>query len=456
MILSDKIFRAYDIRGKAYEDYDAEGFYCIAKAFGIYEQEKLKTKKIKVFVSGDGRQSMEDLFPAVVSGLQDVGCEVELGGIITTPMNYYAFHAGDFDASIQLSASHNPWYDNGLKLHDRSGSVCGNEIQKIKDIAKTFGAEELSIKDLELGEYVYEARYLQKLESIIQIKEKNEIVLDAGNGVSGLWYPQILEAFGYEVVELYCDLDTRFPNHQPDPEEPENLEHCRAKVLEVGADFGVSFDGDGDRVGIILAEGTCLNADKINYVLAADFLSRNPGEKIIYDIMSSSVLVEKVKALGGNPIQCATGHSFIEESMKSEKALLGGEQSGHFMFGENFYGHDDAILAVLRFLSAVETNTSLITEVTTGWAELYEYAEKFIVPDEDKFKILEKVTSQLLEKYPEAKTVDGIRIDYGNLEWAIIRCSNTSPKISVRIEAQDEVGLEEKRKELVEILRGLI
>jgi len=456
MLLSDKIFRAYDIRGKAYEDFDAEGFYCIAKAFGLYEQSKLQASKpIKFFVSGDGRQSMHDLFPAVVNGLISAGCDVVVGGEITTPMNYYAFHEGNFDASIQLSASHNPWYDNGLKLHDRSGSVCGNEIQDIKEMAQKISAEEIQLIEQENAPYTFYDNYLQKLKSIVPSQKKLKIVLDAGNGITGKWYPQIIRAFGHDVIELFCELDTRFPNHQPDPEEIENLTAAKAKVLQERADLGLVFDGDGDRVGIILADGTCLNADKINFVLAADFLGRNPGEKIIYDVMSSSVLIKKVTAIGGKPIQCPTGHSYIEEAMKEHKALLGGEQSGHFMFGENFFGHDDAALACLRFISSIESNPELILEVTNRWDQLQEFSQKFEVADEEKFKILEKVVASLLNIYPESNTADGIRIDYNDLEWAIIRCSNTSPKISMRVEALNFESLETKKEEILEIFEAI-
>jgi phosphomannomutase/phosphoglucomutase len=282
------------------------------------------------------------------------------------------------------------------------------------------------------------------------------LVLDAGNGVSGMVYPQIYRLLGHSVEELFCDLDTTFPNHQPDPERPENLQHLLSRVQEIGAEFGIAFDGDGDRLGVVLADGTILNADKILFVLAADFLSRNPGATIVVDAMSSATLAEKIREIGGVVIRSKTGHSFIEEAMHEHGALLGGEQSGHFMLGEGFYGHDDACLAGLRFLAAVEKLPALLLEVTTKWPDLLEFSEKIDASDEKKFSILEQFTQQIVSRFPEADMTDGVRIDWDDGEWAIVRCSNTSPKIAIRIEAKNEESLKEKKDLLVGMLEKLI
>jgi len=459
MILNPKIFRAYDIRGEAFVDFDEAGFYLTAQAFGQYISKKFDKKSPKIFVSGDGRISMEELSLAVLGGLRTSGAEVVWGGAIPTPINYFAFHEGDFDASIQISASHNPPQDNGLKFTDRKGSVCGDEIQEILKITEHIG-ENISV-DLTKGthEYLkvdYGPIYREKLKSITAPQTPLKIVADAGNAIPGTFYPLYIKDSGHEVVELFCALDGNFPNHQPDPERPENLKFCIEEVLKTKADLGVSFDGDGDRVGIILADGTSLNADKILYILTADFLSRNPGEKIILDAMISATLIEKIRDLGGKPIVTPTGHSYIEQAMHAHNARMGGEQSGHFMFGENFYGHDDACLAVLRFITAIENNPSLIEEVTEKWPKLLEFSEKITVEDERKFKILDKVAAVLAEKYEHANTIDGVRIDWDDGEWAIVRCSNTSPKISVRIEAINEESLNTKKFEILEVLNKFL
>ncbi|MCK5460607.1 phosphomannomutase/phosphoglucomutase [Candidatus Gracilibacteria bacterium] len=459
MILNPKIFRAYDIRGEAFVDFDEDGFFVTAQAFGQYISQKFFIKKPKIFVSGDGRLSMPQLHPAVIAGLEAANCSVTWGGTIPTPLNYFAFHEGGFDASIQISASHNPAQDNGLKLTDKKGAVCGEEIQKIQAMTQCIdchGTNDFGecLKDCETIDF--SKKYTKKLLSITSAQAPKKIVVDAGNGVSGSFYPYIFRAFGHEVVELFCDLDGNFPNHQPDPERIENLKDARKKVLETNSDFGFVFDGDGDRVGIVLHDNTILSADKILYVLATDFLSRNPNEKIIIDAMSSQILIEKLREIGGVPILSKTGHSYIEEAMKEHSALFGGEQSGHFMFGENFYGHDDAALACLRSLEAIENNPTLITEITKGWPKLFEFSEKITTADEEKFKILEKIKIALLEIFPKEKLnfIDGVRIDYDDGDWGIIRCSNTSPKISIRIEAKEKVLLETRKKMLISLLEA--
>jgi phosphomannomutase len=229
-----------------------------------------------------------------------------------------------------------------------------------------------------------------------------------------------------------------FQNHQPDPEREENLQDLIVEVREKKADFGLAFDGDGDRLGVITREGKILNADKILFVLAADFLSRNPGAPVVVDAMSSATLAEKIREIGGNVIRSKTGHSFIEEAMHEHSAKLGGEQSGHFMLGENFYGHDDACLAALRFLAAIEKFPALLNEVSVRWPDLLEFSEKMKVPDEKKFEILDAVRDELAKDFENLDTTDGVRWDGENGEWWIIRCSNTSPKIAIRIEARSQ------------------
>ncbi|MCF7917478.1 phosphomannomutase/phosphoglucomutase [Candidatus Gracilibacteria bacterium] len=457
MILKNKIFRAYDIRGEAFVDFDEDGFFAIAAAFGEYIKQKYKIKKPKIFVSGDGRLSMEELWPATIAGLQAAGCDSIWGGIVPTPVNSFAFHEGNFDGAMQISASHNPSSDNGLKLTDKEGAVCGEQIQTIRKMAECTTCRKTS----DFGECgdkcktnSFEARYEKKLRSITSPQTPLEIVVDCGNGVAGILYPNIFRKFGHQLIELFCDLDTSFPNHQPDPEEKKNLQDLILKVQEERADFGFAFDGDGDRVGIILHNGDILSADKILYILAADFLKRNPKEKIVVDAMTSATLIEKLQKLSGDVIISPTGHSHIMNKMREAGALLGGEQSGHEFFGENFYGHDDAMLASLRFISAIQSAPSLILDVTKRWPSLLEYSEKFPVADEKKFQILEKVETRLIASLTgdmslKISTLDGVRIDFGKGEWAIIRCSNTSPKISVRIEAQNKESLEKKKEMIV-------
>jgi len=456
MILNDNIFRAYDIRGEAFVDFDEDGFFVVAQAFGQYLAKKFPdTSPIRVWVSGDGRQSLPNLGPAVLAGLAAAGCDAVWGGSIPTPIAYFALHDGKFDAIVQISASHNPAADNGLKLVDRSGAVCGDEIQKIRKRTKKieapgqkFGRDSLIADTEDVLQ-----RYKNLLKNIVPTQLPLRLVVDAGNGIAGTLYPGILRSFGHHVDEIFCDLDTTFPNHQPDPERPENLQDLITHVQETQAQWGIAFDGDGDRLGVVTADGAILNADKILFVLASDFLSRHPGAPIVIDAMSSATLAEKISAIGGTVIRSKTGHSFIEEAMHMHRSALGGEQSGHFMIGEDFFGHDDACLATLRFLGAIERFPALISEITTHWPALLEFSEKFAVPDAEKFQILEKISAELVTKFPHADTTDGVRVDWADGEWAIVRCSNTTPKIAIRIEAKNKKSLDEKRALLTELLQ---
>jgi phosphomannomutase / phosphoglucomutase len=456
MILNSKIFRAYDIRGEAFTDFDEDGFFVIAHAFCKYIAKKHGLKNPNIFVSGDARLSMPELYPAVITGLKSAGANVTWGGAIPTPVNYFAFHEGGFDASIQISASHNPADDNGLKLLDKNGAVCGDEIQEIRKIAECTECQKSKDYGVECESVDFSLHYEQKLKEITPSQDPLKVIIDCGNAISGMFYPNIFQKFGHEVRELFCDLDTSFPNHQPDPERSENLGQLIEEVQTEAADFGFAFDGDGDRVGVILKEGTILSADKILFILVSDFLVRNPKSPIVIDAMSSATLADKIRKKGGDPIFSKTGHSHIEHKMVEVGAKLAGEQSGHFMFGEDFYGHDDAMLASLRFIRAVEDNHSLLEEVTSGWPNLIEFSEKFTAPDETKFQILEKYTEELLKQFPDASTLDGIRIDFGDGEWAIVRCSNTSPKIAIRIEAKDQKSLDTKKELLVGALEKLL
>ncbi len=461
MILNPTIFRAYDIRGIAFQDFDEDGFFVIAKSFVEFLKQKYKTQNLKIFVSGDGRNSMDALFPAVLSGIKAGGADVVWGGVLPTPINFFALHEGQFDATLQITASHNPADYNGLKLTDKSGSVCGDEIQAIRKIAE---CAECALGS-ELGQAVangepvdFSAQYISKILEITSAQKPQKIVVDAGNAIPGIYYPEFLEKFGHKVERLFCDLDPNFPNHEPDPEILENLTDLIEKMKEDHFDFGFAFDGDGDRLGVVYKDGQVFSPDKILYVLAADFLSRNPGEKIVVDIMTSAILIDKIKKLGGKIILSPTGHSFIEENLKNHNAKFGGEQSGHFMFGENFYGHDDAFLAALRFLAAVQNFPNLLSAITKEWPKTVQFYDRIETDEETKFSAIEKFSESIKKKYPVEKLnfIDGVRIDFSNGEWAIIRASNTAPIIRAMIEARDEVQLEKYKSEIMPVLRKFL
>ena len=467
MILNPKVFRAYDIRGVFAKDFDSAGFLVLGESFGAYlsQKKRNKSRKIKILLTGDGRISMPEIWPAFARGLSRSGCEVVWGGRVPTPINFLVSKKEKFDAGVQITASHNPADENGLKFCDTHGSIAGAEIQKIAAISsekiKKFQPEFLS------ADFKYAEKNLRKIyfDSIAESEKQmdgsdeqakfipKKIVVDAGNGISGSFFPQMYRNFGHEVIELFCELDGRFPNHQPDPERTENLVDLERKVLETESDLGFAFDGDGDRMGVVLGpkilgkdQTEILSADKIMLALAADFLSRNKNAKIVLDVMSSPTLAEKISEMEGQVVWSPTGHSWIETKMHESGAKLGGEQSGHFMFGENFWGHDDAGLAGLRFLRAIKNHASDLLTHWRKWPQMLEFSEKIPVPESEKFKIAASAARKLTQKFPTADTTDGVRIEFGSGEWAILRASNTSAKIAVRIEAATERSLEEKKK----------
>ncbi len=456
MILNPAIFRAYDIRGESFKDFDEDGFFSTAAGFGKYIIDNFKIKNPHIFVSGDGRSSQPQLWPAVVAGLQSVGCNVTWGDTIPTPLNYFAFHEGDFDGAIQISASHNPPQYNGMKFRSPRDFTCGEELQKIRKLAECIECR----KDVSFQDSAQKSEkkdflpaYQKKLQSIIPKQHSKKIIVDAGNAVPGMFYPDLLESFGHKVQRLFCDLDPTFPNHQPDPERKENLIHLIQAMKESSADFGFAYDGDGDRLGVVLSDGTILSGDKIIYCLASDFLQRHPGAKIAVDVMISQTLIEKLRSKGAEVVMSRTGRAYIIETAEKAGALLGGEMSGHFVFGEDFYQHDDGMLASLRFLQAIENNPDLITEVTQGWPVMKEISDVITVPDTEKFSIMEKIAKDIQQKFSDINTLDGIRIDLGQSEWVIIRPSNTTPLIRIRMEIQDEKKMAEMKDYFMNILQ---
>ena len=460
MKLVENIFRAYDIRGIFSIDFDEDGFEILGKGVSQYFLKKFPGKILKIILTSDARISSSILLNSLNKGLQNDRIEIIYGGKVPTPLNLFAFYHDNFDISLQITASHNPKEYNGLKISDKIGSVCGEELQEISKICQKLSKEELSInqnfsqENLETDKYSSQivTNYLQKLNTINL--EKWDLILDTGNAIAGNFYPQIFKKLGAKVETIFQTIDGNFPNHQPDPEDPKNLKWLQDKIKK--GQIGVAYDGDGDRLGVVLDDGTILNADKILYILARDLLSRNPKAKIIVDAMTSQQLIQKLTQYGAEVIISKTGHSFIEIAMHKNEALLGGEQSGHFMFAENWYGNDDACLATIRFLQAIENNPKLLEEVTIGWKSLYEFNHKFTTTEDNKFIIFDKIAEQLNKLWGEGITLDGWRKNFENNDWVIARVSNTSPKISVRLECADKQDLQKKKKQLEDIFASFL
>ncbi|MBU0727667.1 phosphomannomutase/phosphoglucomutase [Patescibacteria group bacterium] len=440
-MVDSKIFRAYDIRGTYPEQLNVENAKLIGKAFGTYLRHKLDLEAPKVVVGMDCRIHGPELHEAFVNGLLSTGCNVTNIGLSPSPFLYFVNTEGKFDGGCNISASHNPKEYNGFKLVTRNAhAVFGDEIQKVYQIIEKGEFLEGEGKKVSGDYYQF---YLNKIKNLFGESRYLKVVVDTGNGVAGATYPKILRELGHEVIELYTELDGTFPNHEADPIVEANLEDLKKKVLEEKADIGFGFDGDGDRLGVITEKGEFINADKVLMLLSKDVLSRHKGGTIVFTVSNSQSLFDLVTTWGGKPIMCEVGHSYVENAMTKHNAVLGGEQSGHFFLPEDYYPYDDALVTACRILNIVGHNEREVSYVFDDFPKTYDEPEiRPYCSDDEKFQVLEKVKLYFLDKYPNT-TLDGIRMDFGNGGWAGIRVSNTSPRISITMEAQTPDHLEE-------------
>ncbi|MBN2087812.1 phosphomannomutase/phosphoglucomutase [Candidatus Peregrinibacteria bacterium] len=453
-MIDQEIFRAYDIRGTYPEQVNAEVGELIGKGFGTYLRRKLEDRRpktdensndqnsnIKVVVGMDCRTHSPEIHEAFINGLLSTGCDVTNIDKCPSPYMYFVNSNGKFDAGCAITASHNPKEFNGFKLiTDNAHAVFGDELQKVYQIIENGEFAEGSGQKISADYYDF---YVQKIKSIFSFYRPLKIVIDTGNGIAGIMYPKVLRELGHEIVELFTDCDGTFPNHEADPVKEENTEDLKKKVIEVGADIGLSFDGDGDRLAIITEKGEYITADKLLMLLSKDVLSRNSGGSIVFTVACSQSLFDLIKEWGGKPIMCEVGHSYVEHAMAKSNAILGGEQSGHFFLPENYFPYDDALVTALRTLFILSQSNSTASALFSNFPKVFAIPEiRPFCPDDKKFDILNDVKKYFSDKYPSI-TIDGIRMDFGKGGWAGIRVSNTSPRISIIMEAQTPEHLEE-------------
>lgn len=451
MILDPKIFRAYDIRGTYPDQLNTKTAELIGKSFGTYLQRNLSLIEPRVAVGRDGRTHGAELYHAFIEGLLSTGCHVAEVGLAPSPFLYFTVTHGHFDAGCNITASHNPKEYNGFKLVTHNAhAVFGEELQKILKIGQshnfTQGEGQKTLADEKVA-------YEKALRNLFSTDRKLKVVIDCANGVPATLYPDMIRALGHEVVELYTELDGNFPNHEPDPIVVENLADLMEKVIAEGADIGIAFDGDGDRVGVVTEKGEFINADQLLMLLAKDVLSRHPGRSIVFTVSNSQSLFDLVEQWGGKPVMCKVGHSFVEEAMTQHNAILGGEQSGHFFMPEDYYPYDDALVTACRVLKILSESSELLSEHFAQFPKTYAEAEmRPYCSDDIKFVILQKIQDYFKEKYPNT-LLDGIRMDFGHGGWCGIRVSNTSPCLSVTMEAQTPEHLAQIKQLVMEHLR---
>lgn len=451
--IDPKIFRAYDIRGKADEQLTRDACFQIAHAFGTELQEHYRIDRPRVCVGRDARTHSPAFEEAVIEGLCESGCEVIAIGQTPSPVNHFTVCTQKLDGGIQVTASHNPAGDNGLKLSTRNAEAfSGDQLQKLRKRIEQ--GKMRSTGDGEVRSFDAVTAYSDHLSQLFTGVGKGlMVVIDSGNGVAGPLYCEVLKRCGATVTGLYTQPDGTFPNHPADPSKPETLREAQALVQEASADLGLGFDGDGDRLGCIDETGAIRSADEILLLLAKDHLSRNRGKPVVFTVSNSGILDSEIRALGGEPVMCKVGHSFVEHAMRENGAHLGGEQSGHFFCGEDYFGFDDALVAALHVMKIVKELGMTLGKLCDEFPHIHQTPEvRPFVPDEHKTRIVEDVTMHFGKKYPVI-TLDGARIDFGDGSWATIRSSNTAPCLSICIEARSPQALKKIEKIVFEHLK---
>ncbi|MEX2517494.1 MAG: phosphomannomutase/phosphoglucomutase [Gammaproteobacteria bacterium] len=432
------IFRAYDIRGVVETDLTPEAVHEIGRALG---SEARARKQGGMVVGRDGRTHSPALSEELIKGLRASGVDVIDIGQVATPVLYFATHYLEAHSGVMLTGSHNGPEYNGLKMVLAGETLSGDTVQALyKRIQEgKFSSGQGSLQSVDIL-----SNYIRRIVEDIPTALGNsfKIVVDAGNGVAGQIAPQVYKALGHDVVELFCDVDGNFPNHHPDPSQPENLQALIAKVKETGADIGFAFDGDGDRLGVVDGEGNIIWPDRQLMLLAKDVLSRNAGATIIFDVKCSRYLKAIIELSGGKPLMWKTGHSLIKSKMKEVNAPLAGEMSGHIFFKERWYGFDDAIYTGARMLEILmqskEKPVAVFADLPGGIAtpEL-----RINLAETGHADVMLALRDKLNTDTADLTDIDGLRLDFAD-GWGLVRPSNTSPCLVARFEAEDAAALE--------------
>jgi phosphomannomutase / phosphoglucomutase len=442
--ISPTIFREYDIRGTVDKDLDEPAVGLIGKAFGTRIRE---AGGQRVAVGRDTRLSGPRFARALLEGVTSTGVDVLDLGVVPTPLTYFAAHTLDVQGICMITGSHNPPEYNGLKVGRGSATFHGAEIQGLRTLAESgrFATGQGRVTAVDVV-----APYQAHVQQTLRCGPRRlKVVIDAGNGTGGVVAVPIFRALGFEVVPLFVEPDGNFPNHHPDPTVVENLEALRRKVLEVGADVGIAYDGDADRVGAVDEKGGVLWGDQLMILFSRAVLAQEPGAAIVGEVKCSMTLYDDIARHGGRPIMWRTGHSLIKAKMREEKALLAGEMSGHIFFAHRWFGFDDGIYSSARLLELLTHGdrplSTLLADVprTSFTPEL-----RVDCPEEVKFEVVRRAQEWFQARY-DTVTVDGVRVVFPD-GWGLVRASNTQPLLVLRFEALTP----ERLAEIEQLVRG--
>ena len=435
--IASHIFRAYDIRGIVGEGLRPEVMRLLGRAIG---SEALDLGESRLVLGADARLSSPGFRRAMRDGLLASGCDVIDIGTVPTPLLYFATHVLDAASGVMITGSHNPKDYNGVKIVLRRQCLADNQIRGLRD----------RILDRRLHEgagrierAAVEESYIDRIRGDLCLRPGMKVAIDCGNGVTGALAPRLFQALGCEVLPLYCEVDGNFPHHHPDPTVADNLRDLAALVRASGAELGIAFDGDGDRLGLVTAAGRVIDADRMMMCFIRDILPDNPGARVVFDVKSSSHLARLVGEAGGVPVLCRSGHSYVKRCMQESGALLGGEFSAHLFFGHRWYGFDDGLYAAARFLELMARLEISADALLDSLPASSSTPELFLpVEEERKFELMARLQDALRFEGADINTLDGLRADFP-AGWGLLRPSNTTPNLVLRFEADTPRDLAE-------------
>ena len=446
MDVPKSIFRQYDVRGLVDSQLTPDFARALGRAFATVAWDRLGRAPV-LAVGRDNRPSGPPLSQGVRLGIADAGGTAVDVGTLPTPALYFAVSALETDGGVQVTGSHNPPEFNGFKMVLGGEAFHGDEILELWEII--VAERWRSGKGSETTDNSVLRRYREAVVSRHKLARPVKVVADCGNGVGSVIAVSTLQALGAEVTPLFCESDGTFPNHHPDPTVPENLEALQEAVRRTGAELGIAFDGDADRIGAVDETGQIIWGDQLLVVLGRDAVRRyGAGTPIIFDVKCSEVLPAALRAAGAEPVMWKTGHSLIKAKMKELKAPLAGEMSGHMFFGGDYFGFDDAIFAAARLLEIVSGRPFGLAAHLADLPKTYATPEiRVDAPEEEKFAIVERAAALFAARYP-VNTIDGVRITFPK-GWGLLRASNTQAILVLRFEATDPAALDAYRGEVV-------
>ncbi|MEF3698200.1 phosphomannomutase/phosphoglucomutase [Desulfolutivibrio sp.] len=443
------VFRAYDIRGVVGEDFDPQWVSRLGQAVGTY----FRRKGLSCAVVGrDCRESSPEYAARIAAGLLSTGVDVIAVHMVPTPVLYFAVKHLGKRAGVMVTASHNPPQFNGFKIWAGEGTL---HTEEITAIFRIMAAGDFANGRGLLSEHDIAPAYLERVTRDIRLTRPVSIVVDGGNGAAGPLAVAALRRAGAEVTPLFCEPDGTFPNHHPDPVVEKNTRQLAAKVRQVGADFGLGLDGDGDRLGVVDEKGTLLFGDRLLALFAREVLAEHPGATVIGEVKCSHLLYKDIAAHGGVSVMGAAGHSLMKEAMRRTGALLAGEMSGHLFFADRYYGFDDATYAALRLAGIVSRSAGPVSEMLADWPQTASTPELRVdCPDAAKFAVVARAMAHF-RGTAEIIDVDGVRLVFPD-GWALVRASNTQPALVLRFEAETPARLAEIRRLVEAPLAGWI